>query len=97
MIENKIFWYDEKENEINLKNGEELQINLSGDQTIQIEKLYGPLIFCGVRITPDLESCKWKIERERITQDEDGNDVPAWEIICEFGGQESIDFRDESA
>ena len=96
MIETDVFWYDEETKEINLNYGKELTLNICGDHTVYLDKLYGPLIFCGVRITADIESGNWIIEREVIKQDDAGNDIPnVWEKVCEFDGQESIHFRDE--
>ena len=94
MFENDIFWYGKEENEINLKSDKEITINVSGSNTVYIDKMFGPLIFCEVRITPDIKSGKWKIERERITATDEGDKI-SWEIICEFDCQESIDFDDD--
>lgn len=89
MIENKKFWYDEELGEINLKD-QNIKINIGSSQTVYIDKMYAPLTFCNIRITPVFETCIWRVERERITQDEQGNDVCNWEVICEFDAQESL-------
>lgn len=92
MIENKNFWC-ENDNVINLKTEcKNIKINCGHNQTIEIDKLFASTIFCKIRITPVLGTCTWKIERERITQDEQGNDVCKWEVIYEFDAQESINF-----
>jgi len=59
-----------------------------GCETVTIEKLYGPLIFCDVRVTADFKTCKWIVERQWIHED---NSI-TWEKMCEFDGQESIFF-----
>jgi hypothetical protein len=93
MIEHKNFWYDEGRNELNINNEcKSIQVNIGSNQTIQISKKFSPLIFCDIRITPVLETNTWKIERECITQDKDGNDIYTWETISEFDAQDSIDF-----
>ncbi|HID0768106.1 TPA: hypothetical protein ACXDAZ_002636 [Clostridium botulinum] len=95
MLENENIFVDNI-NEINLKDVAKLmEVNMSCNQTIQLEKVFGSLIFCGVRITPVFETGNWKIERECINQDEQDNDVVTWETVCEFNGQESIHFDEE--
>lgn len=88
------FWYDEKSNEINLHK-KSITVNIGGDKTVYIDKLYGPMIFCEVRVTPVVNTCTWKVERLRISQDENGNDVQTWETVCEFDAQECISFRED--
>ena len=67
-------------------------LNIGSGDSVVIDKVYGPTIFCGIRITADTEDCKWVIEREFIKQDKDGNDFTYWGLVCEFDAQESIDF-----
>lgn len=93
MIENKNFWYNEERNELNINNEcKYMKINIGGNQTIQINKEFAPLIFCNIRITPVFEKNTWKIERECIIQDKNGDDICTWETISEFDAQESIHF-----
>jgi len=95
MIENASFWYDENSDEINLKEKSIITINIGGDKTVYIDKLFGPTIFCGISVTPVINTCTWKIERERISQDKNGNATTNWETICEFDAQECISFRED--
>ena len=62
-----------------------------GCETLHISKMYGPLIFCDIRVTADFNTCSWVIERERI--DKDGNTT--WEEMCRFHGQERIEFHND--
>ena len=39
------------------------EIHCMSDEPIVIEKMYGPLVFAGLRITADSESCEWVIDR----------------------------------
>ena len=68
-------------------------VNISGDESLMVNKLYGPLIFCGLRITARTKDCRWIVEREVIEIDKQGNDKTYYETILELDGQASIDFR----
>ena len=61
-----------------------------GYSTIILDKLFGALIFCDLRIYPDSKTCEWVVEREVI--DKDSN--VSWEEMIRINGQESIDFHD---
>lgn len=96
IVETESFWFAEGENEINLRTEcKEITINTGHNQTVKIDKTYAPTIFCDIRITPVLETCTWKIERLRITSDENGNEVSKWEVVSEFDAQECIEFNEE--
>ena len=58
---------------------------------ITLDKLFGSLIFCSLRIYPDSKTCEWVIEREVV--DEESN--ISWEEVYRIDGQESIYFHDE--
>jgi len=62
-----------------------------GYQTITIDKLFGPLVFCNLRIKADPQSGNWIIEREKITLNDEGSET-TWESVASFNGQESIEF-----
>ena len=70
-------------------------VNVGSNSTIIIDKMYGPTIFCNLRITARSRDCKWIVEREVIGQDDQDNDITSWETMCEIDGQESISFRGE--
>lgn len=40
------------------------EIHIGGDQAIVLEKMFGPLIFWSLRITADIKSGEWIIERQ---------------------------------
>lgn len=69
------------------------KLEIGSFDSVIIEKLYGPTIYCNLRITAMGADAKWLVEREKITQDYQGNDVTTWEKVCEIDAQESIDFR----
>jgi len=71
------------------------EVNIGSDDTVIINKLYGPTIFCNLRITARTSDCKWVIERQVIEQDAQGNDISYYETMLEIDGQASIDFREE--
>ncbi len=62
-----------------------------GYSKIILDKLFGSLIFCGLRIYASHETCEWIIEREVINKEGDSS----WEEVHRVDGQESIYFRDE--
>ncbi len=45
-------------------------VELGIGQSVTVDKMFGPLIFTNVRVTPDFQSCEWVIERERIDSGE---------------------------
>jgi hypothetical protein len=69
-------------------------VNIGSNDTVYIEKMYGPTIFCKLKVTADVDTVTWRIEREWIKQDEADNDYSEWEVVAEFGCQDSISFRD---
>ena len=66
------------------------KVEIGSNHTVIIEKLFGPLIFCDLRITPDINEGEWVVERQRI----DGNNETTWEEMSRFDCQESIFFDD---
>lgn len=63
-------------------------VECAGDQTIEIDKLYGPLIACGVRVRLEVKTGEWVVSRERVPKDGE----TTWEEMARFDCQESIDF-----
>ena len=51
---------------------ENVKVEIGSDQTVTIDKMFGPTIFCDIRVTARLKDCKWVFEREFIKQDDDG-------------------------
>lgn len=54
-----------------------LVVCCGANETIEIDKLYGPLCATGVRVRLEYEGEKsdWVIERERLNTDEEGNSL----------------------
>jgi len=59
-------------------------------QRIVLDKLFGALIFCALRIHADANTCEWVIEREVIDKEGD----VSWEEVSRIDGQDSIYFHD---
>ena len=62
-----------------------------GYEKIILDKLFGALIFCNLRIYPNHKTCEWIIEREVINKEGDSS----WEEVYRVAGQESIYFHDD--
>lgn len=76
--------------EINLRYDTEAVINCSANQTIEIDKLYGPLAALGVRIRLEYnDKCSdWVVEREILKNDDQGNSLPAvWKEVARWDCQ----------
>lgn len=65
------------------------EVHISAGDTVTIDKMFGPLIFWSIRVTPDFASCEWVIEREFGPQGE-------WREVARVPGQLDGDFSDES-
>lgn len=61
-------------------------LNIGSYAPVVIKKLYGPTIFCDIRITASAHDCTWVIEREVCNKD----GTYHWETMVEFDGQESL-------
>lgn len=72
---------------------EEIKIEI-GIHSVVIEKLFGPMIFMDLKITPVPADCSWKIER--LTLMPTGNDQqphePTWIEFCRIPGQFEWEF-----
>lgn len=54
------------------------EVHIMGDAPVVIDKMFGPLVFQSVRVTAEIESGDWVVEREA----RDG-----WEEVARFAGQ----------
>lgn len=63
------------------------EIHISADDPIEVTKMFGPLIFWSIRVTADLESCEWVIERNFGPEGE-------WREVHRIPGQLDSDFTD---
>lgn len=64
---------------------EEPELHVGTGESVVIDKMYGPLVMAGLRITADQASCAWIIERQ---VSESG-----WQEWVRIPGQLDIDFR----
>lgn len=62
-------------------------VEIMGDETVEIDKMYGPLVFWGIRVTPRIDTCEWVVEREYGPEGE-------WREVCRIPGQLESDFAD---
>lgn len=56
-------------------------------ETIEIDKMYGPLVFWSIRVTADRETVEWVVEREFGPEGE-------WSEVTRIPGQLVSDFID---
>lgn len=63
---------------------------------VVIDKLFGSLIFCNVRVTPSStqDGAYWVIEREYFTHLPDGSEEISWQEVCRFPAQESLNLKE---
>lgn len=66
-------------------------IEIGGQQVI-INKLFGPMVFMDLRISPDHKDCCWIIERYTIFYKTDGSDDSRWVEWCRIPGQFEWEF-----
>lgn len=50
-------------------NEEEKTLEIGSNQSVIIDKLFGPTVFAELRITPNVERGEWVIERQRVGAD----------------------------
>lgn len=65
------------------------EVHVSAGDTVTIDKMFGPLIFWSIRVTPDFGSCEWVVEREFGPHGE-------WYEVVRIPGQLDSDFGDGS-
>jgi hypothetical protein len=63
------------------------RIEVGSHHVVHIEKMYGPLVACDVRVWLESESGQWIVERECQRDGE-----RSWEEMARFDCQESISF-----
>jgi len=69
-----------------------------GYNKIVLDKLFGALIFCDLRVYPDSKTCEWVIERKVYPLDTSNSNACScietyWEEVCRIDAQESIQFE----
>jgi hypothetical protein len=46
-----------------IRNRREVEIQIGADGVVEIDKMYGPMVFWSLRVSCDLATCEWVIER----------------------------------
>lgn len=49
---------------VKVEDDDSLTVQIAGNRTVTVDKLYGPLILWPIRVTPSVDTCEWIIERE---------------------------------
>lgn len=81
------------------KTNEDKVIEIGGERVI-VNKLFGPTVFMDIRITPDVKSCCWIIDRLTILPCPDPDsphDTPQWQKWvewCRIPAQFEWEFRE---
>lgn len=65
-----------------------IALSCAGNQDIEIEKLFGPLVACDVKVRLDVAAGQWIVWRKREPRD----GPSTWEEMARFDCQESIEF-----
>lgn len=73
--------------EINAPWGEPVRVNISADQPVIVDKMFGPLVFTAIRVTADFKTCEWVVERQTINTGE-------WVEAIRIPGQRDEEFAE---
>lgn len=60
----------------------EVLVEIGPDESVVIDKMYGPMTFMNLRIRPDIARCEWVIERQTILPCPDPEDPDT--VQCEI-------------
>jgi hypothetical protein len=63
------------------------EIHIMGDDPVVIDKMFGPLIFFPIRVTADIDSGEWVVERQSGKDNE-------WHEEARIAGQRKEDFAE---
>lgn len=69
-------------------NNNDIKLEIGSHHTVIIDKLYGPLAACQLKIIIDSSTRDWVILREVIPL----NGESTWEEMARFGVQDSIEY-----
>lgn len=61
-----------------------------GYQTVELCKLYGPLVFADIRVRAEWKTCEWVIERLPI------DSTDQWVEVARIPGQLDEEFKDHT-
>lgn len=69
-----------------------------GYEIVSIKKIFGPMIFMDIRITPNPKDCTWKIERKTLfpTGNPECPQEERWVEFCSIPGQFEWEFSEKS-
>lgn len=68
----------------------DVTVQVGPTSRVEIDKLYGPLVFWPIRVWLDIDSCEWVIEREMGSG--------GWREVARIPGQMAEDYaEDETA
>lgn len=67
-----------------IKGPRHVSIQVGTTNIIEVDKMYGPLVFMPIRVRMDFDECEWIIER--------GNGGASWREVARFPGQLPGDF-----
>lgn len=69
-----------------VKGPRHVSIQVGTTNIVEIDKMYGPLVFVPIRIRMDFDECEWIVERS--------NGGASWREVVRFPGQLPSDFVD---
>lgn len=75
----------EQMHHVQINGPQDVEVQITGDGKVTIDKLYGPAIFWDVRVSCDLTSCEWVIERSM-------GPLGEWKEWTRIPGQIDADF-----
>jgi hypothetical protein len=67
-----------------------VRLNIGSNESIIIDKMYGPAVFDDLRITPDTNTAEWVIERYQWTNHKGGEETCAWVVIGRFPAEDVV-------
>lgn len=74
---------------------EDVTVEVGPNHRVTIDKLFGPLIFFNLRISLDIQTCEWVIERQSIRRDKKGDDEEVYTEVHRVPGQVASDWPDD--
>lgn len=86
------WWVDESRGHPQFNPGQapRVVVNVGCEQSVEIDKLYGPLIFASIRVRADSKTLEWVIERQQV-------DTMEWLPVVRVPGQNDDEFRESDA
>ena len=83
--EDEPLWCAEHFGELEINpNPKFVRINIHADQTVEIDKLYGPRVVMAIRTRVELTPNEWVIEQEFLIEYESGESDTEWREVARF-------------